>query len=86
MPCHCLVGSASSCAYSYHRTCPLVPAGLGNTRAGLHPVQARLAQAHGSQCGFCTPGFVMSMYSLLRSTKEAVTEEDIEDALGGNLW
>ena len=33
----------------------------------LHAVQERLAKAHGSQCGFCTPGFVMSMYTLLRN-------------------
>jgi xanthine dehydrogenase/oxidase len=45
--------------------------GIGSGRAGLHPVQERLARAHGSQCGFCTPGFVMSMYSLLRSKPEA---------------
>lgn len=61
-------------------------AGLGNPRSGLHPVQARLAKAHGSQCGFCTPGFVMSMYSLLRSKPEAPTETEIEDNLAGNLW
>ena len=41
--------------------------GLGTKRGGLHPVQKALAHAHGSQCGFCTPGFVMSMYALLRS-------------------
>lgn len=41
-------------------------AGIGNVRSGLHPVQDVLAKSHGSQCGFCTPGFVMSMYSLLR--------------------
>merc|ERR1719313_475805 len=40
--------------------------GIGNPRDGLHPVQAALSQAHGSQCGFCTPGFVMSAYALLR--------------------
>jgi xanthine dehydrogenase/oxidase len=34
----------------------LRPAGIGNTRTGLHPVQERLAKSHGSQCGFCTPG------------------------------
>ena len=61
-------------------------AGIGNPRDGLHPVQERLAKAHGSQCGFCTPGFVMSMYSLLRARSEAPTAEDIEDALAGNLW
>ncbi|KAL6770287.1 XDH1 [Auxenochlorella protothecoides x Auxenochlorella symbiontica] len=59
--------------------------GLGNPRDGLHPVQARLALAHGSQCGFCTPGFVMSMYALLRSKPEPPTEHEIEEALAGNL-
>lgn len=59
--------------------------GIGSGRLGLHPVQERLARAHGSQCGFCTPGFVMSMYSLLRSKPTAPTEEEIEEALAGNL-
>lgn len=44
-------------------------AGIGNVRQGLHPVQEALSQSHGSQCGFCTPGFVMSMYALLRLVK-----------------
>lgn len=69
-----------------HRCTRRHPAGIGNPRDGLHPVQAVLAKSHGSQCGFCTPGFVMSMYSLLRSSKEAPSEEEVEDALGGNLW
>lgn len=60
--------------------------GISNPRDGLHPVQEKLSKAHGSQCGFCTPGFVMSMYSLLRSKgDEALTHEEIEDALAGNL-
>ena len=33
----------------------------------MHEVQQRIADAHGSQCGFCTPGMVMSMYTLLRN-------------------
>lgn len=41
--------------------------GIGSTRTGLHAVQERIARAHGSQCGFCTPGIVMSMYTLLRN-------------------
>jgi xanthine dehydrogenase/oxidase len=53
-------------------------------------VQAALANSHGSQCGFCTPGFVMSMYALLRERSAkglgAPTEEDIEECLAGNLW
>eukprot|EP00271_Cylindrocystis_brebissonii_P015376 TRINITY_DN3802_c0_g1_i1.p1 TRINITY_DN3802_c0_g1~~TRINITY_DN3802_c0_g1_i1.p1 ORF type:complete len:1384 (-),score=303.69 TRINITY_DN3802_c0_g1_i1:1396-5484(-) len=59
--------------------------GIGNRRDGLHPVQERLSKAHGSQCGFCTPGFVMSMYSLLRSSTSPPSEEEIEENLAGNL-
>uniref|UniRef100_A0A1B6CHR7 xanthine dehydrogenase n=1 Tax=Clastoptera arizonana TaxID=38151 RepID=A0A1B6CHR7_9HEMI len=59
--------------------------GIGNTRTRLHPVQERLAKAHGSQCGFCTPGIVMSMYTLLRSLPGKPTMHDLEKALQGNL-
>ena len=66
--------------------------GLGNARDGLHPVQMAIANAHGSQCGFCTPGFVMSMYALLLNARSKNTAEDalisphdIEEALSGNL-
>lgn len=58
--------------------------GIGNTQDKLHPVQERIAKAHGSQCGFCTPGIVMSMYSLLRN-KSKIEYDDIETALQGNL-
>ncbi|KAL7645432.1 UNVERIFIED_CONTAM: hypothetical protein RMT77_003818 [Armadillidium vulgare] len=58
--------------------------GIGSTKSRLHPVQERLAKAHGSQCGFCTPGFVMSMYTLLRNDPEP-TMEEIEENLVGNL-
>eukprot|EP01134_Creolimax_fragrantissima_P003745 CFRG3745T1 len=58
--------------------------GIGNTKKSLHAVQERLAQAHGSQCGFCTPGIVMSMYTLLRNNSNP-SIEDIEHAFDGNL-
>ncbi|XP_049426123.1 aldehyde oxidase 6 [Epinephelus fuscoguttatus] len=58
--------------------------GIGSTKTRIHPVQERIAKAHGSQCGFCTPGMVMSMYSLLRN-KPQPTMEDITQALAGNL-
>lgn len=58
--------------------------GIGSTRTKLHPVQERIAKAHGSQCGFCTPGIVMSMYSLLRSMP-VPTMKDMEIAFQGNL-
>ena len=53
-------------------------------RDGLHPVQSAMIDLHGSQCGFCTPGFVMSLYALwMRKPKASETE--IEEALQGNL-
>nr|XP_034354271.1 aldehyde oxidase 1 [Arvicanthis niloticus] len=58
--------------------------GIGNTRTRLHPIQERIAKCHGTQCGFCTPGMVMSMYALLRNHPEP-TLEQLTDALGGNL-
>ena len=58
--------------------------GIGSMRTGLHPVQQRIAELHGSQCGFCTPGIVMSLYTILRSNPSA-TPHEIEEALDGNL-
>ncbi|RKP08720.1 molybdopterin binding aldehyde oxidase/xanthine dehydrogenase [Thamnocephalis sphaerospora] len=49
-----------------------------------HPVQERIAQMHGSQCGFCTPGIVMSLYTLLRNNPNP-SEETIEETFDGNL-
>lgn len=46
--------------------------------------QDRMAKFHGSQCGFCTPGFVMSMYALLRNNNEP-SIEDIETCLQGHI-
>jgi xanthine dehydrogenase small subunit len=50
----------------------------------LHPVQQAMVDCHGSQCGFCTPGFVMSLYGLWLSN-DAPTRAEIESALQGNL-
>lgn len=57
---------------------------LAGADGALHPVQQALVDFHGSQCGFCTPGFVMSLYGLwMRSPDPSVAE--IETALQGNL-
>ncbi|KAG9465115.1 hypothetical protein GDO78_018882 [Eleutherodactylus coqui] len=58
--------------------------GCGAGGCGACTVMERLAKAHGSQCGFCSPGMVMSMYSLLRNNPEP-TIEDIMEYLSGNL-
>ncbi|MDW6024954.1 xanthine dehydrogenase small subunit [Mesorhizobium sp. BAC0120] len=50
----------------------------------LHPVQQAMVDFHGSQCGFCTPGFVMSLYALWMRSPEP-TNAEIEKALQGNL-
>jgi len=50
----------------------------------LHPVQSAMVSEHGSQCGFCTPGFVMSLYALYE-TNEDPNRQQVDDALAGNL-
>uniref|UniRef100_A0A8C1Y1M9 Aldehyde oxidase 5 n=1 Tax=Cyprinus carpio TaxID=7962 RepID=A0A8C1Y1M9_CYPCA len=69
---------------SLHGAAVVTVEGIGSTKTKLHPVQERIAKAHGSQCGFCTPGMVMSMYTLLRNNPQP-TMEDIRETLGGNL-
>jgi xanthine dehydrogenase small subunit len=50
----------------------------------LHPVQQAMVETHGSQCGFCTPGIVMSLYALWMENPKP-TQFDVETALQGNL-
>lgn len=50
----------------------------------LHPVQQAMVDCHGSQCGFCTPGIVMSLFALWLN-EDAPSVSRIEDALAGNL-
>jgi xanthine dehydrogenase small subunit len=57
---------------------------LKSTDGQLHPVQQSMVDYHGSQCGFCTPGFIMSMFALYKSEIE-LSRETIDDALSGNL-
>lgn len=49
-----------------------------------HPAQERIAKSNGSQCGFCTPGIVMSLYALLRNN-DSPSQHDVEEAFDGNL-
>lgn len=50
----------------------------------LHPVQQSMVETNGSQCGFCTPGIVMSLFSLYKNY-DSPTRAEIDDALTGNL-
>ncbi len=57
--------------------------GLGNEET-LHPLQEALLDHHGVQCGFCTPGILMSAQSLIQETPRP-TREQVVDAISGNL-
>jgi carbon-monoxide dehydrogenase small subunit len=58
--------------------------GLAGPDGELHPVQQAFHSEHGLQCGFCTPGMVMAIVSLLRENPQP-TEEQIRTGLEGNL-
>jgi aerobic-type carbon monoxide dehydrogenase small subunit (CoxS/CutS family) len=54
------------------------------TPDGLHPIQQAFIEEHGLQCGFCTPGFLMSLVELLNDNPDP-SEEEIRDVLGGQI-
>ncbi|WP_206951597.1 xanthine dehydrogenase small subunit [Trinickia acidisoli] len=61
---------------------------LRTADGSLHPVQQALVDCHGSQCGFCTPGFAMSMWALYENHPAGAglpTRDDVATALSGNL-
>jgi xanthine dehydrogenase small subunit len=66
----------------------LTAQGLADKEGRLHPVQQAMVDCHGSQCGFCTPGFVMSLfdhYLQVREGKRGNSRDELLDALSGNL-
>ncbi len=60
--------------------------GVAEAQSGgaLHPVQEAFVQTGGSQCGFCTPGFIMTAVHLL-SANDDPTDQQIKDAISGNM-
>uniref|UniRef100_A0A158QP00 Ald_Xan_dh_C domain-containing protein n=1 Tax=Haemonchus placei TaxID=6290 RepID=A0A158QP00_HAEPC len=70
--------------YMVHNHLVLTVEGIGNTKK-IHPIQDRLARGHGTQCGFCSPGFVMSAYALLR-TNPTPSIHQINQAVKGEAW
>ncbi|XP_064981285.1 indole-3-acetaldehyde oxidase-like isoform X2 [Musa acuminata AAA Group] len=70
--------------------------GLGNSEDGFHPIHERFAGFHASQCGFCTPGMCMSLFSALTNADKTsrpeppggfskITKTEAEKAIAGNL-
>jgi carbon-monoxide dehydrogenase small subunit len=58
--------------------------GLASSVEDLHPIQEAFWEAHGLQCGFCTPGFLMTLVPFLAENPEP-TETEIREAISGNL-
>jgi len=75
-------------AHSVHGMAVWTAGDLATTTGDLHPAQQAMVDHHGSQCGFCTPGFVMSLFGLYQDSVcqgQAVTREQAQHALSGNL-
>jgi xanthine dehydrogenase/oxidase len=70
-------------AVSLHQKHVLTIEGLGS-QGNLHPTQKAVANSNGSQCGFCTPGIVMSLFTEM-TTNPNPTAHSIEEAFDGNL-
>ena len=62
----------------------LVVEDLVSNSGNLHTVQEAMVNYHGSQCGFCTPGFVMSLFAMYKNYS-SYSEENIQDSIAGNL-
>ena len=59
------------------------PEGLGSTSEGMHPIQKAFVDKFGTQCGYCTPGFLMSLYGGVLNGKKTAVE--LEKTIDGNL-
>ena len=59
--------------------------GLAAADGTLHPMQEMFREHHGLQCGFCTPGMVLSAIDLVNSHPDGITEKQIREGLEGNL-
>ncbi|MBI4420194.1 MAG: (2Fe-2S)-binding protein [Gemmatimonadetes bacterium] len=77
----CLMFAAQADEHEVSTVEGLAPAGLGED---LHPLQAAFREAHALQCGFCTPGILMTLVPFLRDHPHP-GETEIREALGGNL-
>ncbi|KAG1676609.1 Xanthine dehydrogenase [Nymphon striatum] len=58
--------------------------GLGNKHTGYHSIQKRLADYNGTQCGYCSPGFVMNMYGILANDPKP-SKQNIDSSFDGNI-
>jgi carbon-monoxide dehydrogenase small subunit len=58
--------------------------GMAGIKSELHPIQQAFMEKHGLQCGFCTPGIIMSVHAMLHEHPDP-SEEEIREGLSGNI-
>lgn len=76
----CLMFAVQANGHEIRTVEGLAPAGTDE----LHPIQQAFWEAHGLQCGFCTPGFLMTLAPFLEENPDP-TEQEIREAISGNL-
>lgn len=82
------INSCIRLAHSVHGLAVWTAQDLAAPAGGLHPCQQAMVDCHGSQCGFCTPGFVMSLFGMYQNrvlAGETVSREIAQTDLSGNL-
>ncbi len=84
-----LTGTHVGCEHGVCGACTILfdgesAEGLAKTAEKLHPIQQSFWEAHGLQCGYCTPGILMTLVPFLKQNPNP-TEDDIRRALSGNL-
>jgi len=80
----CLIFAVQANGHSIMTVEGLASPHLGRIEEGLHPLQQAFWEAHGLQCGYCTPGILMTMIPFLEQNPNP-TEDEIRHALSGNL-
>lgn len=82
------INSCIRLAHSIHGMALWTVEDIAQTDGRLHPTQEAMVQCHGSQCGFCTPGFVMSLFGMYQNSTcqgQSISRAGAQEALSGNL-
>jgi aerobic carbon-monoxide dehydrogenase small subunit len=80
----CLILAVQADGHEFVTVEGLARAGAADGPDALHPLQAAFRETHGLQCGFCTPGFLMTLVPFLRE-HPSPSDAEIREALSGNL-